>query len=496
MKKIAIILTILSVAISQNPAIASEFTNVRISEVIDRLSLDESHQSMVTFSETKKVELQGQNFDLTSTAGLCDVPGTAICTTGVGVTSILAACESESEKYCIQDIYYEGKKANLIGYTPGKAIEVDGKYVLVRGASTSLWEAKDSAGKSHVLAARFVISSYTVWMTNELPRFGNFSAQLTEVKLTDQNYEGPSFQVAKDNYGMNQLYLTEKLYQPNCYVSFRGKCAEYAGIPSVNLGADVRISGLDASWFTGRMTKTKIGTSGNSNRVLSISGNTVLVPELEVPVLKSDLADKPFYSRGPISDNMAQTATDGLLLFGYLPEKYTQKSSVSKVYWSIKSGIGAQAGPCFTKKPGVGGFATTNAMVYNAGNPVVLDGEMIYLIGSTHLDEYGIENRGSYDLVLRSDIARCLYGLSPAPLKAEVSVVSSNGQKQVATTAFGEKDGWLHVGAYNFTYSSPKIKVKLTQEKSGISITCTNGKTKTVVKGMKPLCPKGFKKVA
>lgn len=496
MKKIGIIFTIFFILISQNFAIAGDFTNVRISEVFDGLSLDQTHQSIVTYSETKKVDMQGVNVDLTSTAGLCEIPGQGACTSGVGVTSILAACETENDKYCIQDIYYEGRKAKLIGYSPGKVIEVDGKYVLVRGASTSLWEAKDSAGNSHLLAARFVINSDTVWMTNELPRFGSFLASLTEVKLTAQNYEGQSFEVRKDFYGMNQLYLTEKIYQPNCYVSFQGKCAEYAGKPAVNLGADIRISGLGASWFTGRMTKTKIATSGNSNRVLSISGDTVLVPELEVSVLKSDLADKPFYSRGPISDNMAQTATDGLLLLGTLPEKYTQKSKKSKAYWSLKSGIGEQAGPCFTKKPGVGGFATTNAMVYNAGNPVVLNGEMIYLIGSTHLDENEIENRGSYDLVLRSDIARCLYGLSPAPLKAEVSVVSDNGQKQVATTKFGEKDGWLYVGAYNFTYSSPKIKVRLTQASSQVSIACIKGKVKKTVTGINPVCPKGYKKAS
>lgn len=495
MKKIGILVAIFSLSLSNTPAISSEIANVRISEFFEGLSLDQSHQSMVTYSETKKVELQGQNFDLTSTAGLCETPGKGLCTTGIGVLSILPACETENQKYCVQNIYYEGNKAKLIGYSPGNAIEVDDKYVLARGASTSLWEAIDSKGTKHLLAARIVISSFTTWMSDELPHFGSFSAQITEVKLTDADYSGPYFEVRKDYYGMNQLSLMEKVYAPNCYISFNNKCAEYVRNPSVNLGADVRISGLGASWFTGRMTKTKISISGKSNQVLSISGDTVIVPELEVPVLKADLASSPFYSRGPIGDNLAQSATDGLLLFGYLPEKYTQKSQSSNVYWSIKSGIGAAAGPCFTKKPGVGGFSTTNAMVYNAGNPVVINGEMNYLIGSTHLDETGVENLGSYDLVLRSDIARCLYGLSAAPLKAEISVVSENGQKQIATTTFGEKDGWLYVGAYNFTFSNPKIKVRLTQLSSKISIACFNGKTKKTVVGTKPVCPAGYKKV-
>ena len=495
MKKIGLLLAIIALVVPQAPLLASDYTNVRISEVFDGLSLDQSHQSMITYSETTKVDLQGQSYDVTTTAGLCDKPGEGKCTTGVGVISILPLCESSTEKYCIESIYYEGVKANLIGYSPGKAIARDDKYVVARGASTSLWEAQDKSGVKHLIAARILISSYTPWMTNGLPIIGNFAAQLTEVKLTEEKYDGTGFEVRKDNYGMNQLFLTEKLYQPNCYVSFQGKCAEIVGKSGVNLGAEIRISDLAASWFTGRMTKTKLSIDEGTKRVLSVSGNVVSVPELEVPVLKTDLSDKPFYSRYPLGDNMAQTATDGLLLFGYLPEKYTQNSKVSKPLWSLKSAIGAQAGPCFMKKPGVGGFATTNAMVYNSGNPVVLDGEMIYLIGSTHLDENGQENRGTYDLVLRSDVARCLYGLNPAPLKAEISVVSDNGKKQVATTTFGESNGWLYVGAYNFTYSNPKIKVKLTQADSKTVIRCVKGKLKKTVSGIKPVCPAGYKKV-
>jgi hypothetical protein len=495
MKKIGFLLAIIALVVTPSPLYASDYTNVRISEVFDGLSLDQSHQSMITYSETKKVDLQGQSYDFTTTAGLCEKPGEGKCITGVGVVSVLPLCESGSEKYCIENIYYEGAKARLIGYSPGKVIERDDKYVVARGASTSLWEAEDKSGTKHLIAARILLSSYTEWMSNGLPKIGSFSAQLAEVKLTGENYEGTSFEVRKDYYGMNQLYLTEKIYKPNCYVSFQGKCAEIVSKPGINLGAEIRISDLAASWFTGRMTKTKLSIKEGTHRVLSISGNVVMVPELEVPVLKTDLSDKPFYSRYPLGDNMAQTATDGLLLFGYLPEKYTQKSKVSKPLWSLKSAVGAQAGPCFMKKPGVGGFATTNAMVYNPGNPVVLDGEMIYLIGSTHLDEYGQENRGTYDLVLRSDVARCLYGLNPAPLKAEISVVSDDGKKQVATTAFGESDGWLYVGAYNFTYSSPKIKVKLTQAEMKTSIKCVKGKLKKTVSGVKPACPAGYKKV-
>ncbi|MFN9953543.1 MAG: hypothetical protein ACK55I_10605, partial [bacterium] len=81
-----------------------------------------------------------------------------------------------------------------------------------------------------------------------------------------------------------------------------------------------------------------------------------------------------------------------------------------------------------------------------------------------------------------------------------------------ATTAVSESDGWLRLSASGFTFSSPTIKVKLTQQAptpttqpSGTdqsttvstpvkkkTITCVRGVQKKKVQGSK--CPKGFKK--
>lgn len=494
MKKIGLLLSIIALTSLQLPVQANEYVKVRISEEFDDYSLDNSHQSIITFEQTKSVELTGQAYNFHTTAGICEKAGVDNCTNGVGSYSILPECENDTEKYCLENVLFEGRKAQFIGYSPGKIIEADGIFVFARGASTSFWEVTDENSQKRVIAARVVLKASTTWLTEQRPSLKNIEVDLAEVKITNEKYFGHTFEVTKDYYGMDELKIFEKTYQPNCYVSFQDKCAELVGKPGVNLSVEMRISDLAASWFTGRISNVKISISEGRNRILSVSGNTVSVPELEVDALRTDLADKPFYSRSPIGNSLAQTATNGLLLFGFLLEKYTQKSKVSNVYWSINSALGAQAGPCFTKKPGVGGFATTNAMVYNTGNPVVVGGEIVYLIGSTHLDENGIENRGTYDLALRSDVARCLYGLNNAPIKAEISVLSEDGQKQVATTTFGEKDGWMYVGAYNFTFSSPKIKVKLTQATKKVTIKCVKGNVKKSVSGIKPVCPTGYKK--
>jgi hypothetical protein len=113
---------------------------------------------------------------------------------------------------------------------------------------------------------------------------------------------------------------------------------------------------------------------------------------------------------------------------------------------------------------------------------------------------------------MRSDIARCIYGFSNAPIKAEISITSDEGEKKVATTIVNEKNGWLYLSAKGFTFSSPTINVKLSQEKvaaptpsatpvatvtvakKSVTITCVKGKTTKKVSGTSPKCPAGYKK--
>jgi hypothetical protein len=107
---------------------------------------------------------------------------------------------------------------------------------------------------------------------------------------------------------------------------------------------------------------------------------------------------------------------------------------------------------------------------------------------------------------MSSVVARCLYGFSQAPIGATISIVSESGEPNIATTLVREKDGFLNLAAYNFTFSSPTVRVKLTQEAAApvvpvkpaaikkSSITCLKGKTSKKVTAVNPVCPKGYKK--
>ena len=179
------------------------------------------------------------------------------------------------------------------------------------------------------------------------------------------------------------------------------------------------------------------------------------------------------------------------------------------------------------------GLVTTNAPIYASGAPAFTDGSLSYKVAGLHFKADGTLFKGSYDLAIRSDFARCLYGFSNAPIRASVSVLSSDGSTQnVATELVTEKNGWMTLSAKNFTFSAPTIKVKLIQDKPLVavkevspvvpekvspkqesaatntttaapvevkkivikSISCAKGKIIRKISGTSPKCPAGFKK--
>jgi hypothetical protein len=164
------------------------------------------------------------------------------------------------------------------------------------------------------------------------------------------------------------------------------------------------------------------------------------------------------------------------------------------------------------------GIVSTNSTQYLAGPPVFnkATDELEYKVAGPHLLPNGELSRGTYDLTLRADFAKCLYGISGTAFRATISVISDNGQSVNAVTTVGEKNGWLNMSAKGFTYSSPTIKVKLSQESPAptpsatpipvasapakpaavkkSSINCVKGKMTKKVTAVNPKCPTGYKK--
>ena len=162
------------------------------------------------------------------------------------------------------------------------------------------------------------------------------------------------------------------------------------------------------------------------------------------------------------------------------------------------------------------GIVTTNATQYLA-NPPTFDQatqSLDYKVSSPHFDRNGNPNIGTYDLIISSEVARCIYGFTAAPVQASVSIINADGTSQVATSVLRESNGWLHLSAAGFGYSSPTVRVKLSQDiptsqpsaspttvatpkiPAKSTITCVKGKTIKKVTAVNPKCPSGYKKKA
>jgi hypothetical protein len=202
---------------------------------------------------------------------------------------------------------------------------------------------------------------------------------------------------------------------------------------------------------------------------------------------------------------MAQPSSDSELAFDALQnwsDFIKDKSSASPTQWKIRTlNSGGNAPACFSNKNKLIGFVSTNSMVY-LGGPPEFNREtqsLDYKVASPHYTSKNEVFKGTYDLVMASDVARCLYGFNSAPIKASIQIVNENGENSVATTVISEKDGWLKLGAYGFTFSSPTLKVKLTQDKAiskkKLTISCVKGKVTKKVTGTSPKCPSGYKKI-
>lgn len=311
---------------------------------------------------------------------------------------------------------------------------------------------------------------------------------------------------------------------------------------NVAFGFTLKLHEGIAGWLHGRMSEAQsvITTATDGDQLLTIQGKPTLVPGIYAWFPKDSYPEplRKFYSTvdsnnvnasglgWPSLDGKINNGPDGLPYsimkenFGYeeggfkevlawissLSDKATYVQSV----WTVRSMQSGQFERCMKGSTTLSGIVSTNSTMY-IGNPPTFDGEsqsLDYKVVSPHFLPNGEEFKGSYDLVIKSDVARCIYGFSNAPVSAKISILSADGTTQVATTTFNERDGWMHLVARGFTFSSPIVRVKLTQEGNStpapsatalpkakkLTITCIKGKSSKKVIAIKPACPSGWRK--
>ena len=293
----------------------------------------------------------------------------------------------------------------------------------------------------------------------------------------------------------------------------------------------VRVKRPLTGWLHGRVEKPDIQiTTGSFGQQFAITALPTVVPtvdywtrftelpeELRKLLIEEGRPSGAFYfgngSEGGWEDvttshqNGGPTDERTMQKFLYFVQVAKDKAAANKSSWTIRTMTPRELGSaaqCLQGKTSLAGVVSTNSTVYLSGPPTfdTATQTLNYRVAAPHYARSGDLNVGQYALVMKSDVARCVYGFKDAPYSASVSVVSANGTAQVATTSVTQKDGWLYLTAGGFTYSSPTVQVKLTQEQPApvvvkpvakrTTITCVKGETTKKVSGTK--CPSGWKK--
>jgi len=462
---------------------------------------------------------------------------------------VLPPCENASELInCVEAVNLidsSGNKEQLVmeKLIPGNTWPADTSIKVEAGSSSSRWV---SASKSNPEKGFKVTVSGGLGLTMS-SRTTVTSARLSSFQASIEPYEK-----------INGSYTPPYVYEPpGGYRGFGGNAPNYCiwvdtnecGVQTefpdaTKIELVLHLPAEVSGWLLGRVDQPnfnsqRLGPSRITGQALSrvtISANPVNVPLFSTKV---DLANAStelngYYQEnkfckeklpecvGYFGGNVAGSYFDhSYKLFRLFEKNFNETANIVVPRWSIRSlsRIDGTYDNCkSTSAVQINGIVTTNSSIYQGAPPTFENESFIYKVAGLHYLPNKEEFQGSYDLVLKSEFARCLYGFSNAPIKATVEVTNSDGANKVVTNTFTEKSGWIYLSIKGFTFSQPTIKLKLSQEKvvstpsptpspTGVAtsspspvsvrkstITCVKGKTTKKITATNPKCPTGYKK--
>jgi hypothetical protein len=425
---------------------------------------------------------------------------------------------------------------------------------LPRGGGPSLWSAPTVANKSGTKT--YGVNVRVMYFQNR-EKAGSAGKRNAPITLTSMRVSVFPVSITAGKYYPLESYSTVNSdggatygIRPtgndydnltDCAWTESGSCAKYVDFAdNTRVGLSLRMGSEMTGWLYGRMKDVDVEVSplGDKFNKIYIEANPVAAPGAYGFIKKSELKNNPKLderirlSSGEFGYN-EMINSDFSRVSGYDPvgnfedfqafEPILKTKPGYRAQWVVSAGASANgyratsSNACFEDKTKLLGIVTTNALIYSPAAPEFKDGTLNYKVAGLHHTEDGVTlTRGSYDLAIRSSVARCVYGFTDAPFQASISVVGADGTEQtIATESVREdkKREWLFLSAQNFTFSAPTIKVKLVQDKplgsSAVpskqtapvkktvsklkTINCVKGKMSKKVSGSNPKCPSGYK---
>jgi hypothetical protein len=284
---------------------------------------------------------------------------------------------------------------------------------------------------------------------------------------------------------------------------------------------NLRLPNTLGGWFQTRLDQPDVAVKAfdSTTNQVTLAGAPTTVPITEGAIAMNDPSNKDDVGKlfGPNTWDNSQKVlanggnpglmtwttwypSSGISLFDnwrkYIPDKALGTADV----WS--AGHIYADDRCMNDRSSLQGLVNTSALVFQPSVPTFENGFLTYKVAGVHYDSSGDVYRGTYDFIMKKTVAECLYGFTDAPIYGSVSVTSSDGAEQVATTSVSEQDGWLKLSAKGFTFSDPVIKATLTQPTAPkvvpqspaklVKILCARGKSIKSVEATNPKCPAGY----
>jgi hypothetical protein len=448
--------------------------------------------------------------------------------------ALLPKCENESSVDCIESLYainsstpvkIQGTLDYILPATVSKKFKGNISSGLPEGSNSGVWTLpgvlnKAGTDKYVVIVSRNGNLNKVGTNSFQSMGFGDFRAGIFPVSIIkDAAYKSNVANIRdQTSFGVEIQHPSQKEFRI-CAIIADGICASRQGFPvDTQFGLRVRLSKPMNGWVHGRIETPIIDyQTRNYGSLIDIQGYPTKVPMFDGWISQSSLTqsqkDELFGNgnagRSGNQQNPFLYGEQSMKQLGAWAKFLGDKATAMPTQWIFHTLSDYEmqgANKCIIASTKLAGLVSTNSTTYSAGPPVFNkeDQTLDYKVASPHLDSNGEVFKGSYDLYIDENVARCIYGFSSAPVSATVSIVSSDGKAQVATTTLTTGSGWLHLSAKGFTFSNPTLKVKLTQKASAPiqeavpikatpkKITCVKGKVSKIVTSA--TCPTGYKK--
>ncbi len=439
-------------------------------------------------------------------------------------------CRTSSDTDCIEEFWvtndagkrFKGKfKQNFPASTKDLYSNAGSRYLL-KAANPSLFSVPGISGSAET---NFIVAvgTYSVTSTRKQgPPPKNFNPI--------QFYSAQIYTV--DELDFKTLYSEEEIRTK--LDREKKRCAAFDDVTKVcqlkmpfpenlKLGLKLRFAGTPLGWLHGRIKSpvAEVKYLGNVTTI-AIEG----LP-LQVPIQSTAVPYKNLRNLGNGSDDTyIQTFhnysggmnesfgtfnslavypglsgnTEGFENWRKFAGDAADKAAATPAIWkfgSMPSGPNQIIQNCVSEISGFAGMVSTNALTYMTGPPDFdpSTGNLDYVVSSPHFAPNNQPFEGTYDLLMDSRVAKCIYDFAKVPTSASISVLKDGNVEKTSTTTVQEKNGFLLMSAQGFNFSSPTLRVKLIAPKSTKAITCKKGSVTKKVKGVSPKCPKGFKQV-